>query len=173
MSLTAQLLTAFVALLHLGFLVLEMFFWTKPLGRKVFRLDPQVARDSAKLAMNQGLYNGFLAAGLAWGLWLGDKGICLFFLGCVVVAGQFGAATVKRSILYVQALPPNLAPVAVPEFWTVGQTIDQGAFGADHDQPDRAAGAECDHGGVVRAVQRDAFGMIRDPRIARRGILQA
>jgi hypothetical protein len=67
MSVLAILLTAFVALLHLGFLVLEMFFWTKPLGRKVFRLDPQVAKDSAKLAMNQGLYNGFLAAGLAWG----------------------------------------------------------------------------------------------------------
>ncbi|WP_290887159.1 DUF1304 domain-containing protein [Arenimonas sp.] len=116
MSLTAQLLTAFVALLHLGFLVLEMFFWTKPLGRKVFRLDPQVARDSAKLAMNQGLYNGFLAAGLAWGLWLGDKGICLFFLGCVVVAGLFGAATVKRSILYVQAVPAILAAVAVHYF---------------------------------------------------------
>nr|WP_146910602.1 DUF1304 domain-containing protein [Arenimonas daejeonensis] len=113
----AILLTAFVALLHLGFLmVLEMFFWTRPLGRKVFRLDPQVARDSARLAMNQGLYNGFLAAGLAWGLWLGDKGICLFFLGCVVVAGLFGAATVKRSILYVQALPAIAAAAAVHYF---------------------------------------------------------
>ena len=79
----------------------------------MFRLDPQVARDSAKLAMNQGLYNGFLAAGLLWGLWLGDRGICLFFLGCVVVAGLFGAATVKRSILYVQALPAILAAIAV------------------------------------------------------------
>ena len=113
MLIVATVLAALVALLHLYILVLEMFFWTKPLGRKVFRLDPQVARDSAKLAMNQGLYNGFLAAGLLWGLWLGDRGICLFFLGCVVVAGLFGAATVKRSILYVQALPAILAAVAV------------------------------------------------------------
>jgi putative membrane protein len=109
MSMLAIVLTAFVALLHLG-------FWTKPLGRKVFRLDPKVAEDSAKLAMNQGLYNGFLAAGLVWGLWLGDRGICLFFLGCVVVAGLFGAATVKRSILYVQAVPAIAAAVAVHYF---------------------------------------------------------
>ena len=113
MSVLAIVLTALVAVLHLGFLVLEMFFWTKPLGRKVFRLDPHLARDSAKLAMNQGLYNGFLAAGLGWGLWLGDKGVCLFFLGCVVVAGLFGAATVKRSILFVQAVPGVLAAMAV------------------------------------------------------------
>ena len=113
MSPIAIALTALVALLHLGFLVLEMFFWTKPLGGKVFRLDPQVAKVYATLARNQGLYNGFLAAGLLWGLWLGDRGICLFFLGCVVVAGLFGAATVKRSILYVQALPAILAAIAV------------------------------------------------------------
>lgn len=113
MSLIAQLLVVLVALLHLGFLALEMFFWTRPLGRKVFRLDPDFARASARLAMNQGLYNGFLAAGLLWGLWLDARGICLFFLGCVVVAGLFGAATVKRSILYVQALPALLAAAAV------------------------------------------------------------
>jgi putative membrane protein len=116
MSTLAIVLTALVAVLHLGFMVLEMVFWTRPLGRKVFGLDPQVARDSAKLAMNQGLYNGFLAAGLVWGLWLDDRGITLFFLGCVVVAGIFGAATVKRSILYVQALPALLAAVAVHYF---------------------------------------------------------
>ena len=116
MKLISNLLVGLVSLSHVGFLVLEMFFWTKPLGRKVFRLDPQVARDSAKLAMNQGLYNGFLATGLLWGLWLGDRGICLFFLGCVVVAGLFGAATVKRSILYVQALPAILAAIAVHYF---------------------------------------------------------
>lgn len=116
MSLLAIVLTAFVALLHLGFLLLEMVFWTRPLGRKVFRLDPAFAEASAKLAMNQGLYNGFLAAGLAWGLWLGDRGVCLFFLGCVVLAGVFGAATVKRSILYVQALPGILAAIAVHYF---------------------------------------------------------
>ena len=116
MSLIAIVLTALVALLHVGFMVLEMFFWTKPLGRKVFALTEQRARDSAQLAANQGLYNGFLAAGLAWGLLIGDRGICLFFLGCVVVAGLFGAATVKRSILYVQALPAIAAAVAVHYF---------------------------------------------------------
>jgi putative membrane protein len=116
MSLIAIVLTAFVALLHLGFMVLEMFFWTKPLGRKVFALTDQRARDSAQLAANQGLYNGFLAAGLVWGLLIGDRGICLFFLACVVVAGLFGAATVKRSILYVQALPAIAAAVAVHYF---------------------------------------------------------
>ncbi|GGA67968.1 membrane protein [Arenimonas soli] len=113
MSIVAIMLTALVAVLHLGFMVLEMVFWTRPLGRRVFGLDPQVARDSAKLAMNQGLYNGFLAAGLLWGLWLDDRGITLFFLICVVIAGLFGAATVKRSILYVQALPAILAAIAV------------------------------------------------------------
>lgn len=116
MSPVAIVLTALVALLHVGFMVLEMFFWTRPLGRKVFRLEPQLALDSAKLAMNQGLYNGFLAAGLAWGLLVGDRAICLFFLGCVVIAGLFGAATVKRSILYVQALPAILAAIAVHYF---------------------------------------------------------
>jgi putative membrane protein len=116
MSLIAIVLTAFVALLHVGFMVLEMFFWTKPLGRRVFALTEQRARDSAQLAANQGLYNGFLAAGLVWGLLIGDRGICLFFLGCVVIAGLFGAATVKRSILYVQALPAIAAAVAVHYF---------------------------------------------------------
>mgnify|MGYP003450949823 FL=1 len=113
MSLIAIVLTAFVALLHVGFMVLEMIFWTRPLGRRVFALTEQRARDSAQLAANQGLYNGFLAAGLVWGLLIGDRGICLFFLGCVVVAGLFGAATVKRSILYVQAMPAILAAIAV------------------------------------------------------------
>lgn len=113
MSMPAIVLTALVALLHLGFLLLEMVFWTRPLGRRVFGLDPAFAARSKALAMNQGLYNGFLAAGLLWGLWLEARGICLFFLGCVVVAGLFGAATVKRSILYVQALPAILAASAV------------------------------------------------------------
>jgi len=113
MSLLAIALTALVALLHLGFMLLEMVFWTRPLGRKVFGLDPEFAARSAALAKNQGLYNGFLAAGLLWGLWLDARGICLFFLGCVVIAGLFGAATVKRSILYIQALPAILAAIAV------------------------------------------------------------
>ena len=113
MSPIAIALTVLVALLHAGFLVLEMFLWDTPFGRRTFRLTEEKARDTAVLAANQGLYNGFLAAGLVWGLLLQDRGICLFFLGCVVVAGLYGAATVKRSILYVQALPAILAAIAV------------------------------------------------------------
>jgi putative membrane protein len=96
-----------VALLHLYFLVLEMFYWDKPLGRRVFGLTPDLATATKALAANQGLYNGFLAAGLVWGLVLGPAGaaIKIFFLGCVVVAGVFGAVTANRRILFVQALP--------------------------------------------------------------------
>jgi len=102
---------ALVALLHLYFLVLEMFFWNKPLGRRVFRLTPEFAQASAALAANQGLYNGFLAAGLLWGMSLGPAGygIKVFFLGCVIVAGVFGALTANRRILWVQALPGAVA----------------------------------------------------------------
>ena len=113
MSIVAICLTAFVAALHVFFMVLEMFLWDTPHGRRAFGLTPEMAQATARLAANQGLYNGFLAAGLAWGLWLQDRGICLFFLGCVVIAGLFGAATVKRSILYVQALPAIIAAIAV------------------------------------------------------------
>ncbi len=105
MILVANLVIALVALLHLWFLVLEMFLWTKPTGMKTFRLTPEFAAASKSLAMNQGLYNGFLAAGLVWGLGSGDAAVKLFFLGCVVVAGVFGAATVSRRILWIQALP--------------------------------------------------------------------
>lgn len=116
MSIVAIVLTALVALLHVGFLVLEMFLWTTPFGRRTFRLSEEKARETAVLAANQGLYNGFLAAGLVWGLLLQDRAICLFFLGCVVVAGAFGAATVKRSILFVQAVPAILAAIAAHYF---------------------------------------------------------
>ncbi len=109
MAMVANALVALVAALHLFFLVLEMFFWTQPLGRKVFKLTPEFAEASKALAANQGLYNGFLAAGLLWGLAIGDAPIQLFFLGCVVVAGVFGAATVGKKILFVQALPAALA----------------------------------------------------------------
>ena len=107
----ANMLVGLVALLHLNFLVLEMFFWNKPLGRRIFRLTPEFAQASAALAANQGLYNGFLAAGLFWGIGLGQAGygIKIFFLGCVIVAGVFGAVTVSRRILWVQALPGALA----------------------------------------------------------------
>jgi putative membrane protein len=103
----ANIGVALVALLHLYFLVLEMFFWEKPLGLRVFGLTPEFARASRALAANQGLYNGFIFAGLIWGLSLGAAGdsIKIFFLGCVIVAGVFGALTVNRRILWVQALP--------------------------------------------------------------------
>jgi putative membrane protein len=111
MIIIADITTALVALLHLWFLVLEMFFWDKPLGLKTFRLTPEFAKASKSLAANQGLYNGFLAAGLVWGLLLGADGraIRMFFLGCVIVAGVFGAITVGRKILFVQALPGAVA----------------------------------------------------------------
>jgi putative membrane protein len=109
----ANALVALVAALHVYFLVLEMFLWTKPLGLKTFRNTPEKAADSAVLAANQGLYNGFLAAGLIWGLIQGTPAfafqIKMFFLLCVIVAGVYGAATVSRRILYVQAAPAAIA----------------------------------------------------------------
>ena len=112
MQTIAQVLTAVVALLHLYFLVLEMFLWTRPLGLKVFAQSREKAEQSKVLAANQGLYNGFLAAGLIYGLATGSREFCLFFLACVVVAGLYGAATVSRKIAYVQALPAALAIAA-------------------------------------------------------------
>lgn len=113
MSAVADLLVAVVALLHAWFLVLEMFLWTKPLGLKTFRNSLEHARASATLAANQGLYNGFLVAGLGWGLAASSPeqafALKTFFLGCVVVAGCFGAATVSKRIFFVQALPAILA----------------------------------------------------------------
>ena len=111
MTTVANIAVALVALLHLNFLVLEMFYWDKPLGRRVFGLKPEFAKASKNLAANQGLYNGFLVAGLAWGLLLGEAGgtVKVFFLCCVIVAGVFGAFTVSRMILWVQALPGAIA----------------------------------------------------------------
>jgi putative membrane protein len=107
MTYAANIFTALVALLHLYFLVLEMFLWTKPAGRKAFGLSAEQAESTKVMAANQGLYNGFLAAGLLWGLYLGAAGtsVKLFFLGCVLIAGVFGAATVSRKIFFVQGLP--------------------------------------------------------------------
>ena len=109
----ANVLVALVAALHVYFLVLEMFLWTKPLGLKTFRNSPAKAAESAVLAANQGLYNGFLAAGLIWGLVQPIPAfafqIKMFFLLCVVVAGIYGAATVSRRILFVQATPAAIA----------------------------------------------------------------
>ena len=113
MTVVANGLVAFVAFLHLAFLVLEMFLWTKPFGRRTFGLSKELAEASAGLAMNQGLYNGFLAAGLVWALVINSFDVKVFFLVCVIVAGVFGAFTAKRSILFVQALPGALALAAV------------------------------------------------------------
>lgn len=117
MSIVAAALTGLVAALHLYFLVLEMFLWTKPLGLKTFRNTPERAADTAVLAANQGLYNGFLVSGLIWGLVHPDPLVALqiktFFLFCVIIAGLYGAWSVSRRILYIQAVPALLALIAV------------------------------------------------------------
>ena len=110
----AAIAVAVVALLHVGFLALEMFLWTKPTGRRIFGLSREFAQQSKALAANQGLYNGFLAAGLIWSsLIRPDQATALFFLGCVIVAGLYGAVTVSRKIAYVQAAPAALAVLAL------------------------------------------------------------
>jgi len=111
MNLIANILIGLIALLHIGFLILEMFFWDHPFGRKTFKMTPEYSKASASLAANQGLYNGFLAAGLIWGLASGDFAVKAFFLICVLIAGIYGGFTAKRSILYVQALPGVLGLV--------------------------------------------------------------
>ena len=111
MTTAANIVIGLVALLHAWFMVLEMFLWDRPYGRRVFRTSPEFATASKSLAANQGLYNGFLAAGLVWGLCLGATGmeVKLFFLACVIVAGVFGAVTVNRYILFIQAVPAVVA----------------------------------------------------------------
>ena len=110
----AVFLTLVVAALHLCFLVLEMFLWDRPAGRRIFRTTPEYAAASKTLAANQGLYNGFLAAGLIWSLALGNAGTGarIFFLACIVVAGAYGGFTVNRRIILVQSLPAALALAA-------------------------------------------------------------
>ena len=115
----AVVLILLVAALHLYFLALEMFLWQQPLGLKTFRNTPEKAATTAVLAANQGLYNGFLAAGLFWGLLLGGnqspmgRPVALFFLGCVIVAGVYGSATASRKIIFVQAVPGAITMAAV------------------------------------------------------------
>ena len=113
MALIATILTVFIGVLHVWFLVLEMFLWRKPLGMRTFKMDQQRADTTAVLAMNQGLYNGFLAAGLFWGVFLMDApqaySVKVFFLVCVAIAGVFGGATVSKRIIYIQAMPAVLA----------------------------------------------------------------
>ena len=103
-------LVAIVALLHFGFLLLEMFLWNKPFGRSIFGLSKEFATQSAALAANQGLYNGFLAAGLTWSYFTETFSfeIRVFFLCCMIIAGLFGATTVNRKILLIQALPATI-----------------------------------------------------------------
>ena len=113
MSLVANILVVIVALLHVGFLALEMFFWDHPFGRRRFGMTPEYSRASAALAANQGLYNGFLAAGLIWGLVIDSAPVKIFFLLCVLVAGIFGGFTARRTILYIQALPALIALILV------------------------------------------------------------
>jgi putative membrane protein len=112
-NIVAGVLVALVAALHLYFLVLEMFLWTKPAGLAAFGQTPEFAEASKTLAANQGLYNGFLVAGLVWGLVADRSDVEIFFLLCVIVAGVYGALTVSRKILVVQAVPALLALVAV------------------------------------------------------------
>ena len=104
MNLVINIITGIVAILHIDFLILEMFLWEKPVGRKAFRTTAEFAAQSKALAANQGLYNGFLAAGLVWGIFAGDA-VKIFFLSCVIIAGIFGAFTVSKRIFYIQALP--------------------------------------------------------------------
>lgn len=117
MSLLSTALIALVALAHVGFMILEMVFWDHPVGRKIFRMTPEVSVSSKVLAANQGLYNGFLAAGLVWAIVAGRFDLKVFFLGCVIVAGIFGALTVKPRIFVIQALPAILALAAT---WAAG-----------------------------------------------------
>ena len=111
----ANILVALVAALHLYFMYLEMVAWDTPAGRKAFSLTPEFATASKALAANQGLYNGFLAAGLLWGIYLGEAGfqVKAFFLICVIVAGLFGGVTVSRKILFIQALPAMVTLVVL------------------------------------------------------------
>ena len=117
MAIVAFVLVALVALIHLYIMLLEMVWWTSPRGQKAFGLTPEFARETKVLAANQGLYNGFLAAGLIWGLVHPDPAfawqIQLFFLACVAIAGLYGAATASRKILFIQIVPAVLAIIAV------------------------------------------------------------
>ena len=115
MSIIANLVVGLIGLVHVYILVLEMFLWDKPAGLRAFRLTPESAAATKVLAANQGVYNGFLAAGLFWSLTLGQGGlgVKLFFMGCVLVAGLYGAATVGRKILFVQAIPAAIGLLLV------------------------------------------------------------
>jgi putative membrane protein len=110
MSILTTVAISIVIVLHGLFLLLEMFLWNTPFGRKTFGLKEEYARQSAALAANQGLYNGFLAAGLLWGLLCsGGYDALIFFLSCIIIAGIYGGITVKQSIFWIQAFPATIA----------------------------------------------------------------
>ncbi len=117
MAIVAMVLVGLVALIHVYIVLLEMVWWTAPRGQKAFGLTPEFARETKVLAANQGLYNGFLVAGLVWGLVHPDPAVAwqikLFFLACVAVAGLYGAATASQKILFIQTLPAVLAILAL------------------------------------------------------------
>ncbi len=113
MRFLSHLLVLLVALVHVWFLVLEMTLWNHPVGQRIFDMTPEFSAASAVLAANQGLYNGFLAAGLLWGLFAGRRDVKVFFLACIVIAGVYGGITAKITILYVQALPAFIALLVV------------------------------------------------------------
>ncbi len=117
MKTLAFVLIGLVAVLHCGIMILEMFYWDHPVGREIFSMTAEESASSAILAANQGLYNGFLAAGLFWGLISKKRDVVVFFLLCVIAAGVFGAATAKFTILFTQALPAALALLAVWLGW--------------------------------------------------------
>lgn len=109
MNLLANIAVAVVAIIHIYILILEMFLWDKAAGLRAFGISKEFASATKVLAANQGLYNGFLAAGLIWGLGSGDLRVKMFFLGCVLIAGIYGAITASRKILWVQAVPALIA----------------------------------------------------------------
>ena len=114
MNILSTISVSIVIILHVFFLILEMFLWTKPYGRKTFGLSESFAKETKSLAANQGLYNGFLAAGLLWGLVsTGGYDALIFFLSCIIIAGIYGAITAKKSILWMQAMPATVAIVCV------------------------------------------------------------
>jgi putative membrane protein len=115
MNIVVNIIIGIVALLHIGFLTIEMFLWDKPTGRNIFHTTAEFATQSKTLAANQGLYNGFLAAGLIWGLFADDS-VKIFFLSCVIIAGIFGAFTVSKRIFYIQALPGLIGLVLLLAF---------------------------------------------------------
>ena len=118
-NMIGNILVGLVALIHVYIVYLEMVLWDTPRGHKAFNLKPEFASASKVLAANQGLYNGFLAAGLIWGLFLGTAGfqVKVFFLLCVAIAGLYGAATVGRKILFIQTVPAVVALIAVWLGW--------------------------------------------------------